>query len=168
LAPVQNVSIKEKKYEDMFSRGKHAGLNEWYDYEQALQVSKELKKPVLIDFTGWNCPNCRKMENSVWSDAEVRKRMQNDFVLLELYVDEKSELPAAEQYTSSFSGKHIISIGAKNSDYEASKFETNSQPFYVITDSAGNVLVPPQGANYSVDNYIKFLDSGIAAYKTAH
>lgn len=167
-APVQNVSIKEKKYEDMFSRGKHAGLNEWYDYEQALQVSKELKKPVLIDFTGWNCPNCRKMENSVWSDAEVRKRMQNDFVLLELYVDEKSELPAAEQYTSSFSGKHIISIGAKNSDYEASKFETNSQPFYVITDSEGNVLVPPQGANYSVDNYIKFLDSGIAAYKTAH
>ncbi|HTI60341.1 protein-disulfide reductase DsbD family protein [Mucilaginibacter sp.] len=168
LAPVQNVSIKEKKYEGMFSRGKHAGLNEWYDYEQALQVSKELKKPVLIDFTGWNCPNCRKMENSVWSDAEVRKRMQNDFVLLELYVDEKSELPAAEQYTSSFSGKHIISIGAKNSDYEASKFETNSQPFYVITDSEGNVLVPPQGANYSVDNYIKFLDSGIAAYKTAH
>ncbi|WP_377026769.1 protein-disulfide reductase DsbD family protein [Mucilaginibacter ginsenosidivorans] len=167
-APVQNVSIKEKKYEDMFSRGKHAGLNEWYDYEQALQVSKELKKPVLIDFTGWNCPNCRKMENSVWSDAEVRKRMQNDFVLLELYVDEKSELPAADQYTSSFSGKHITSIGAKNSDYEASKFETNSQPFYVITDSQGNVLIPPQGANYSVDNYIKFLDSGIAAYKTAH
>jgi thiol:disulfide interchange protein DsbD len=164
-APIQNVSIKEKKYEDVFRRGKHSGLNEWYDYEQALQVSKELGKPVLIDFTGWNCPNCRKMENNVWSDVQVSKRMQNDFVLLELYVDEKKDLPASEQFTSKFSGKHITNIGAKNSDYEASKFGANSQPFYVIVDNSGNVLVPPQGADYTVDNYIKFLDSGIAAYK---
>ncbi|HJP63227.1 MAG TPA: cytochrome c biogenesis protein CcdA [Mucilaginibacter sp.] len=167
-APEQKVSIKEKKYEALFARGKHNGLNEWYDYEQALQVSKELKKPVLIDFTGWNCPNCRKMENDVWSDTEVRKRMQNDFVLLELYVDEKTDLPIAEQYTSTFSGKHITNIGAKNSDYEASKFSTNSQPFYVITDSEGNVLVPPQGANYNVTNYINFLDSGLKAYQNSH
>jgi len=164
-APIEKVSIKEKKYEDVFRRGKHNGLNEWYDYEQALQVSKELGKPVLIDFTGWNCPNCRKMENDVWSDPQVFKRMQNDFVLLELYVDEKKDLPAAEQYTSQFSGKHITNIGAKNSEYEASKFGTNSQPYYVIVDGNGNVLVPPQGANYTVDNYIKFLDSGITAYK---
>jgi thiol:disulfide interchange protein len=164
-APIQNVSIKEKKYEDLFKRGKHSGLNEWYDYEQALQVSKELGKPVLIDFTGWNCPNCRKMENDVWSDAQVAKRMQNDFVLLELYVDEKKDLPVSEQYTSQYSGKRITNIGAKNSDYEASKFGTNSQPYYVIVNSDGKVLVPPQGANYSVDNYIKFLDSGIEAYK---
>ena len=164
-APIQKVSINEKKYEDVFRRGKHNGLNEWYDYEQALQVSKELGKPVLIDFTGWNCPNCRKMENDVWSDPEVFKRMQNDFVLLELYVDEKQSLPVAEQYTSEFSGKHITNIGAKNSEYEASKFGTNSQPYYVIVDGTGNVLVPPQGANYNVENYIKFLDSGIAAYK---
>ncbi len=167
-APEQNVSIKDKKYEDVFRRGKHAGLSEWYDYAQALQVSKELKKPVLIDFTGWNCPNCRKMENDVWSNAEVRKHMQNDFILLELYVDEKTDLPVADQYTSDFSGKHITNIGAKNSDYEASKFGTNSQPFYVITDSSGKVLVPPQGANYNVDNYTKFLESGIQAYQNSH
>ena len=164
-APLQTVSIKNKKYEDVFKRGKHNGLNEWYDYDQALQVSKELKKPVLIDFTGWNCANCRKMENEVWPDAGVRSRMQNDFVLLELYVDEKDQLPAAEFYNSSFSGKKITTIGGKNSDYETTKFNTNSQPFYVIVDSSGNVLVPPQGANFSVDNYTKFLDSGIAAYK---
>jgi thiol:disulfide interchange protein DsbD len=164
-APIQNVSIKEKKYEDVFRRGKHSGLNEWYDYEQALQVSKELGKPVLIDFTGWNCPNCRKMENNVWSDPQVFKLMQNDFVLLELYVDEKKDLPASEQYTSQFSGKHITNIGAKNSDYEASKFGTNSQPYYVIVDGSGTVLVPPQGANYSVSNYINYLESGIKAYK---
>jgi len=167
-APVQVASIKTKKYEDLFLRGKHAGLNEWYDYNQALQVSKELKKPVLIDFTGWNCANCRKMEADVWSNAEVRKRMQNDFVLLELYVDEKTALPDNEQYTSNFSGKHITNIGAKNSDYEASKFTTNSQPLYVITDSEGNVLVTPQGANYHADNYINFLDSGLKAYQNSH
>lgn len=164
-APEQKVSIKEKKYEELFIRGKHEGLNEWYDYEQALQVSKELKKPILVDFTGWNCPNCRKMENDVWADAGVRKRMQNDFVLLELYVDEKTALPESEFYTSTFSGKKITNIGAKNSDYETTKFTTNSQPYYVIMDSEGKVLVPPQGANFSVDNYVKFLDSGIAAYK---
>jgi thiol:disulfide interchange protein len=166
-APAQVTSIKDKKYEELFLRGKHAGLNEWYDYKQALQASKELKKPVLIDFTGWNCANCRKMEADVWSNAEVKKRMQNNFVLLELYVDEKTALPDSEKYTSDFSGKRITNIGAKNSDYEASKFTTNSQPFYVITDSNGNVLVPPQGANYHADNYIKFLDSGLKAYQNS-
>jgi thiol:disulfide interchange protein len=166
-APVQKVSIDTKKYEDIFKRGKHRGLNEWYDYNQALQVSKELKKPVLIDFTGWNCANCRKMENDVWPDAGVRARMQNDFVLLELYVDEKSQLPETEFYNSSFSGKKITTIGGKNSDFETTKFNTNSQPFYVILDSNGNVLVPPQGAKFDIENYTKFLDSGIAAYKAS-
>jgi thiol:disulfide interchange protein len=165
-APVQNVSIKDKKYEDLFRRGKHAGLNEWYDYDQALQVSNELKKPVLIDFTGWNCPNCRKMENQVWPDPGVRRRMQNDFVLLELYVDEKTDLPESAFYYSTFNGKKVTTIGGKNSDYETTKFTTNSQPFYVIIDGSGKTLVPPQGANFSVDNYTKFLDSGIAAYKS--
>jgi len=166
-APVQNVSIKEKKYEKVFERGKHAGLNEWYDYEQALQVSKELKKPILIDFTGWNCPNCRKMENQVWTNPVVFKHLQNDFVMLELYVDEKiAQLPANEVYTSTYSGKQITTVGGKNSDYETVKFQTNSQPYYVIIDSEGNTLVPPQGANFSVDNYIKYLESGLAGYKS--
>jgi thiol:disulfide interchange protein len=164
-APQQSVSIKDKKYEDLFRRGKHAGLNEWYDYDQALQVSKELKKPVIIDFTGWNCANCRKMEQEVWSNQEVHKRLQNDFVLLELYVDEKQELPKEQHTVSTFSGKKINTIGNKNSDYEASKFNVNSQPYYVIINAKGDVLVPPQGANYSVDNYIKFLDSGKAAFQ---
>jgi thiol:disulfide interchange protein DsbD len=164
-APAQAVSIKVKKNEELFVNGKHAGLNEWYDLEQALQVSKELNKPVLIDFTGWNCANCRKMEADVWSDPAVHKRLANDFVMLELYVDEKAELPAAEQYTSTFSGKKIKTIGNKWSDYEASKFNVNSQPYYVIVNSKGEVLVPPQGANYNVNNYIEFLDSGKAAYE---
>lgn len=162
----QKVSIKEKKYEAVFARGKHKGLDEWYDLAQALQVSKELKRPVLIDFTGWNCANCRTMENSVWPDPAVRKHMQNDFVLLELYVDEKvGQLPANEVYTSTLTGKRITNLGDKNADYETTAYNTNSQPYYVIMDGNGNVLVPPQGANFSVANYIKFLESGIEAYK---
>ena len=165
-APEQHTSIKEKKYEELFRRGKHNGLNEWYDYAQALQVSKELKKPVLIDFTGWNCANCRKMENDIWPDARVVKMMRNDFILLELYVDEKKDLPVSEQYVSKLSGKKITSIGAKNSDYEASEFNTNSQPFYVILDSNGKVLGTPQGADFNADNYSKFLSGGITAYQS--
>ena len=164
-APAQQVSIKEKKYEQIFVNGKHDGLNEWYDMDQALQVSKQLNKPILIDFTGWFCANCRKMEAGVWSDASVHQRLANDFVLLELYVDEKTELPANEQVISKFSGKKIKTIGNKWSDYEASKFNVNSQPYYVIVNAKGEVLVPPQGANYSVKNYIEFLDSGKAAYE---
>lgn len=164
-APTQAVSIKEKKYEQLFVNGKHEGLNEWYDMEQAKQISKELNKPVLIDFTGWFCANCRKMEADVWSDPAVHKRLANDFILLELYVDEKTELPAAEQTVSKFSGKKIKTIGNKWSDYEATKFNVNSQPYYVIVNAKGEVLVPPQGANYSVKNYIEFLDSGKAAYE---
>jgi len=160
-----NTTIKDKKYEALFVRGHHAGMNEWYDYDQALQVSKEEKKPILIDFTGWGCTNCRKMENSVWINPQVRSLMQNDFILLELYVDEKTDLPANEVYTSKLTGEKITTIGDKNSDRETTDFNSNSQPLYVIIDSSGKVLEQPQGANYSVENYVNFLDSGIAAYK---
>jgi len=165
VAASQPVSIKEKKYEQLFVNGKHQGLNEWYDLEQALQVSKDLNKPILVDFTGWNCANCRKMEADVWSDPTVHAMLRNDYVLLELYVDEKYELPAAEQYRSDFSKKMVKTLGNKYSDYEASKFNVNSQPYYVIMNAKGEVLVPPQGANYDVNNYIQFLESGKAAYQ---
>lgn len=163
--PFGITTIKDKKYEALFQRGHHAGMNEWYDYDQALQVSKEEKKPILIDFTGWGCTNCRKMENSVWINPQVRNIMQNEYILLELYVDEKTDLPPGERYTSRLTGQKITTIGDKNSDSETSDFNSNSQPLYVIIDSKGKVLEQPQGANYDVANYIKFLDSGIAAYK---
>jgi thiol:disulfide interchange protein len=159
------VSIKDKKYESIFARGKHYGLNEWYDYDQALAVSKELKKPILIDFTAWVCANCRKMENEVWTDPQVRKVMENDYVLLELYEDERKPLSPSEVYTSKVTGKKITTIGASNSDRETRDYETNSQPLYVIIDSNGNMLEPPQGANYSADNYLNFLNAGLTAFK---
>ncbi|WP_316830403.1 protein-disulfide reductase DsbD family protein [Pedobacter aquatilis] len=158
-------SINEKKYAELFHRLTPKGFDPYYDFDQAKQASKELGKPVLIDFTGWNCVNCRKMENNVWSNSEVARRLKNDFVMAELVVDDKTELPVEEHYTSTFSKKKITTIGKKWSDFQASTFNSNSQPQYVIVDGDGNVLVPPQGADYNAENYIKFLDSGIAAFK---
>ncbi|WP_421941860.1 protein-disulfide reductase DsbD family protein [Pedobacter sp.] len=158
-------STKEKKYAEIFHRLTPKGFDPYYDFEQAKQASKELGKPVLIDFTGWNCVNCRKMENNVWSDKGVAQRLKNDFVMAELVVDDKTELPESEQYVSTFSNKKINTIGKKWSDFQASTFNSNSQPQYVIVDGEGNVLVPPQGADYNPENYIKFLDSGKAAFQ---
>ena len=156
-----------KKYEDVFKRAPSSklGLEAFYDYEQALQVAKAEGKPVLIDFTGWNCVNCRKMESTVWTNPEVLKRLRSQFIMAELYVDDKTALEKTEQFTSQYSGKQINTLGGKWSDFQASKFNTNSQPFYVIVNSNGDVLVPPSGANYSVDDYIKFLDSGLSQFK---
>ncbi len=158
-------TIKVHKYAENYTRIKTKGLDAWYDYNQALQVSKELHKPIIIDFTGFNCVNCRKMESDVWSDPRVFNHLKNDFILLQLVVDDKADLPQNEQFTSDYSGKHITTLGQKWSDFEASKFNVNSQPYYVLLNSDGNVLVPPQGANYSIDNYLKFLESGIKAYQ---
>ena len=160
-------SIKEKKYEELFKRlPKVKGLDEWYDFDQAKAVAKELNKPVLIDFTGWNCVNCRQMEQNVFPDPEVLKRLQNEFVMLQLVIDDKTELPAAEQYTSPVTKKRITTLGGKWLDFEISKYNANAQPFYVIIDENGQTLVPPQGAIFDIPEFVKYLDSGISAYKT--
>ncbi len=171
-APKQSSLVK--KYEGNYTRIKTRGLDAWYDYDQALQVSKELHKPIMIDFTGFNCVNCRKMEANVWSDPEVFKRLKNDYVLLQLVVDDKAALDPADYFTSTYSGKKITTLGGKWSDLEASRFNANSQPFYVLLDSDGNMLadkngktIPPSPADYDVNSYLKFLDSGITAYQSA-
>ncbi|WP_293926615.1 protein-disulfide reductase DsbD family protein [Sphingobacterium sp. UBA6320] len=156
---------KVKKYAEIFhERGTPKGFDPYYDYDQALETAKELKKPVLIDFTGWNCVNCRKMEANVWTDPNVAKLLKEGFVMAELFVDDRTELPVEEQIISAYSGKKIKNIGNKNSDFQASKFNSNSQPLYVIVDTEGNVLVPPSGANYDPVEYAKYLQSGIDAF----
>ena len=151
-----------KKYANLF----HAphNLDAFYDYEEGLAYAKQVNKPVLIDFTGWSCVNCRKMEASVWSDKEVLRLLKEDYVLISLYVDDKTELAEAEKYTSAFSNKKIKSVGNKWSDFQASKFGTNSQPYYVIVDQNGQSLVPPQAFNLDINNYIEFLNSGKQAF----
>jgi thiol:disulfide interchange protein len=152
-----------RKYANLF----HAphGLDAFYDYQEGLDYAQKVNKPVLIDFTGWSCVNCRKMEASVWPDPEVLRRLKQDFVLISLYVDDKTELEESEKYVSEFSGKKISRIGQKWSDMQAAVFGTNSQPYYVIADSKGQKLVPAQAYNLSIPNYIEFLDNGLKAYE---
>jgi thiol:disulfide interchange protein DsbD len=108
-ASSSKVETPGKKYSNLF----HAphGLDAFYDYEEGLAQAKKLNKPVLLDFTGWSCTNCRKMEASVWSNPEVLGRLKSDIVLVSLYVDDKTELPEQEKYISKFSGKKIKTIG---------------------------------------------------------
>lgn len=158
-APTESAT---KKYANLF----HApyGLNAYYDYEEGLAAAKQQNKPVLLDFTGWSCTNCRKMEASVWADAEVLKRLKEDYILISLYVDDKTALADNETYRSTFSGKTIKTIGQKWSDFQASTFGANSQPYYVLVDTEGKQLVAPQAFNLDISNYIRFLDSGKAAF----
>jgi thiol:disulfide interchange protein DsbD len=172
-APAKTSSLT-KKYAANYTRIATRGLDAWYDYDQALQVSKELHKPIMIDFTGFNCVNCRQMEADVWTDSRVFNHLKNDYVLLQLVVDDKAELEPSEQFTSTYSGKKITTLGGKWSDLEASRFNANSQPFYVLLDSDGNMMtdangttIQPSPANYNVDSYLKFLESGITAYQSA-
>lgn len=181
LSPVPGASAStgssssdttHKKYAGNYERIKTKGLDAWYDYDQALQVSKALHKPIFIDFTGFNCVNCRKMEANVWSDPRVFNHLRNDFILLQMVVDDKAQLDLRDQFVSDYIGKKITTLGGKWSDLEASRFNSNSQPFYVMLDSDGKMLtdkngnvIPPSPADYDVESYLKFLESGIAAYK---
>ncbi|RYY11940.1 MAG: DUF255 domain-containing protein, partial [Cytophagaceae bacterium] len=153
-----------RKYADLF----HAPLqlDAFFDYDEAVAYARQVNKPILIDFTGHACVNCRKMEATVWPAPQVLPRLRQDYVLVQLYVDDKTELPAAEQRVSAFSGKKIKTIGNKWSDFQAARYTANSQPFYVLLDPAtGRPLAPPQGANYSADNFQAFLAQGLTAFR---
>jgi thiol:disulfide interchange protein len=140
------------------------GLQGYFDYNQALRVSKELKKPVFVDFTGHGCTNCREMENRVWSDPQVLKRLRENFVLLALYVDDKTiELPKDEWYTNE-KGREIRLLGKKNTEIQIKKFGANAQPFYVILDGDGNSLIPSRSYDLDIDAFARFLDRGVEAY----
>ncbi len=168
-APAATSSIKTKKYEELFKRlPKVKGIDDWYDYDQAIELAKQLHKPILIDFTGWNCVNCRKMESNVLPDPGVLKRLKDNFVVLQLVIDDKTELPAAEQLKSATTGKNVTTLGGKWIDLEISRYNSNAQPFYVIINENGQTLVPPQGAIFNIDGFIKYLDSGISAYNSTN
>jgi thiol:disulfide interchange protein len=144
------------------------GLKGYFDYDEALKASKVLNKPVFVDFTGFGCTNCREMENRVWSDPQVLKRLRENFVLAELYVDDKvTEMPEKEWYTNK-SGSLVKLLSKKNAEIQIEKFGANAQPFYVILDGDGNLLVQPHAYDLDIQSYIKFLDDGVAAYNKSY
>jgi len=141
------------------------GLEGYFEYKQGLACAKKLNKPIFVDFTGHGCVNCRQMEANVWSDPRVLKRLKEDYVVMALYVDDKTELPEKEWITSKYDGKIKTSIGKKNADLQISKYNVNAQPYYVLLDTKGEILVSPRAYNLNVDAFIEFLDKGLAEFK---
>jgi thiol:disulfide interchange protein len=153
-----------RKYANLFDRP--LNLNPFFDYKEGVAYAQKVHKPVIIDFTGHACVNCRKMEATVWPDKKVLPLLNNSYVLIQLYVDDKTELPANEQYVSPFSHRTISTIGALNSDIQATKFNTNSQPFYVLLNPVTETtLVMPEGADYNPASYYNYLQSGLNLFK---
>jgi thiol:disulfide interchange protein DsbD len=141
------------------------GLTGYYDYEQGLACAREKGKPVLLDFKGHACANCKNMEARVWSDPEVLQRLRDNFVIVALYVDDRTQLPENEWITSKIDGKVKKTIGKINEDLEISKFNTNALPLYVITDHDGNPLNTPMPTNLNIEEYKAWLDEGFRLFK---
>ena len=140
-------------------------LNCFHDYDEGMAYAKTQGKPVIIDFTGYNCANCRKMEDYVWSDPKVLHRLSDQYVLISLYVDDKEELPADQQYTSAFSGKRIVTKGNKWSDMQALRYNGNTQPMYVLIDNKEKHLAKTwNGYDPDISKYLNFLDEGLCRY----
>jgi thiol:disulfide interchange protein DsbD len=148
--------IKPVKYTD-FLESEIPGVHAFFDYEEGMEAAKKLNKPVLIDFTGHSCANCRKMEQEVLTDAEVTKRLQRDFVVISLYVDDKHRLPEAEQYVSK-DGQKIKTMGDKNLDFEVNLTGNSAQPLYIFVDHDGKIIKDAGGYNSDIQRFIKILD----------
>ena len=118
----------------------------------------------MIDFTGYACVNCRKMEERVWAEPQILDILKNDIVLISLYVDDKRKLPDNEQYTSETTGKRIKSIGNKWSDFQIKQYQANAQPYYVLMDHKEDNLIEPIGYTPDVATYEDWLNEGISNF----
>jgi thiol:disulfide interchange protein DsbD len=141
------------------------GLKGYFDYEEGMACARQKNMPVLLDFKGHACSNCKEMEGKVWSDPEVLQRLQNDYIIIALYTDDRTKLPESEWITSSFDGKVKKTLGKKNLDLQISHYQTNTQPFYVLIDTAGKPLAEPRGHNLDVQAFREWLDLGLGNFK---
>ena len=156
-APAQT---SEKKYD--FLHLPH-NLDGYFDLEDALAAAKQTGKPVFVDVTGHGCVNCREMEQRVWNDPAALEILRNDFVICALYVDDKYKLAEEDWVTDTENGKVYKDLGRVNSYIARKRFNVNAQPNYVLLSPDGEILVPTHSYDLSVDNFIKFLKSGVAA-----
>jgi thiol:disulfide interchange protein DsbD len=146
------------KYNDFLSLP--LGLNGYFDYEEALACARQQSKPVLIDFVGHTCSNCKKMYAEVWSDPRVLNILKEKFIVVALYTDDKTKLPEKEWITSSVDGKVKNTIGRKNQDLQISRFNSNALPLYVIVDADGKDLSADYYTyNPDIEKFIKWLES---------
>jgi thiol:disulfide interchange protein DsbD len=144
------------------------GLTCTRDYEEGIALGKKLSKPVLLDFTGYACVNCRRMEENVWSDPEVYKMMKNEFVVVSLYVDDKKALPVSEQFTFTSEGglkKEITTYGDLWATFETENFSNNAQPLYAILNHEEKLLNHPVGYTPDKKTYLEWLSCGLKTFK---
>lgn len=145
------------------------GLEGYFDYKQGVACAKQQGKPIFIDFTGHGCVNCRKMEANVWKDSKVMNHLRNDFLIMALYVDDKTKVDSTEWITSSYDGKIKKTIGKINADKQISQYYINAQPYYVLLDPYdGKPLVSPKAYEPDVDNFVTFLESALKIFKEKH
>ncbi len=152
-----SVTVKPKKYTDIL-QSEIPGVEAFFDFNEALAAARQLKKPVMIDFTGHSCANCRKMESQVLSKPEVSNLLHSEFIVASLYVDEKTELPENEKYISKFDNSKIKTVGAKNLDIEATIGNSNAQPLYIFTDQEGNIIKNAGGYEPDITRFVNILN----------
>ena len=145
------------------------GLTGYFDFEQAKAAALKANKPLFIDFTGHGCVNCRKMEEYVWSDPAVLQRLKQDYVVVALYCDDKTELPADKWYTSKVDGQEKKTLGDQNLDFQITRFNSNAQPHYVLLDPRNDSkpMVQPEAFDANVSHFVSFLDEGKSIFQTA-
>ena len=142
------------------------GLVTYFDYDEALAASRQLKKPLMLDFTGINCINCRKMEAQVWSSPEVMQRLKENFVVVSLYTDVRISLPENEEFDSKELDEHVNTVGEKFMHLQASRYGSVSQPFYIFLDGDEKKLAPDgYGFDPGVQKFVRHLDNVVAEYK---
>ncbi len=156
--------VKPKKYTG-FLESEILGADAFFDYEEALAAAKAMNKPIMIDFTGHSCANCRKMESEVLNQDEIRKTLTKDFVIASLYVDDKFTLPENEQYTSKNDGSLIKRMGAKNLDFEATIANSNAQPLYIFVDKEGKIITNAGGYEPGIERFKKILEEVKTEFK---
>ena len=159
----ESQTCEEPKYSDVFELP--LDLSGYFDYEQALSCARAQDKPVFVDFTGHGCNNCREMENSVWSDPEVLKMLRDEYVVVALYVDDKTEMPEEDWSVSTKNGKVKKTIGSKNIDFQETRFGANAQPYYVLLDNDGDMLMIPRSYSKDKAAFLTFLKKGLDNYK---
>lgn len=164
-ADAASVGFPNKvKYDDVL-HPPH-GFNVFFDLDEGLAYAKKVNKPVMLDFTGHTCVNCRKMEDEVWIDPAVGKLIKEKYVLIQLYVDErKIKMPAAKIHYSNYLKGNTDDLGRWNQDLQATKYNANAQPFYVLADHDLKPIVEPKGAIFNASEYAAFLQSGLDNYK---
>ncbi|GAA4358782.1 cytochrome c biogenesis protein CcdA [Hymenobacter saemangeumensis] len=144
------------------------GLHGYFTLKEALQCAREKGKPVFVDFTGHNCGNCRRMEADVWAHEQVLRQLRDDYVVVALYADDKTELPKADWYTSPRDGRLKTTMGEQNLDYQIRQFKANAQPYYVLldpNDPSGQPLLEPVAYEPDVARFSQYLKSGVARFQ---